>query len=215
MPLDKRNDSRAIAVIYGDVVGSKALPDRMAFQRAMKATTARLNKLFYPAIMEPFAVSEGDRIEGAITDPAQAPLCISVLRETLAPVQIRIGVGVGPAITESAGETDAFKLARHGLQLVSRDGGLTRYVGLGEAGDVLLTAICRLADPLIKSRTAKQWEAIAAYRTLGHQHDIARQLGVTRQSVGDRLSAGHRRAVEEADVAIATYLSHMRRQRQS
>jgi hypothetical protein len=214
MPIDKRTDSSAIAVIYGDVVGSRALPDREAFQRAMKTTTARLNKLFYPAIMEPFAVSDGDRIEGAITDPAQAPLCISVLRETLAPIQIRIGVGIGRAIAESTGEGDAFTLARHGLQLVSRDGGLTRYVGIGEAANVLLTAVCRLADPLIRARTAKQWEAIAAYRSLGHQREIAKHLGVTRQSIGDRLNAGHRRAVEEADVAIATYLSHMRRQRQ-
>jgi hypothetical protein len=213
MPIDKRTESRAIAVISGDVVGSRALPDRQSLERAMKATTARLNKLFYPAIMEPFAVTEGDRIEGAITDPAQAPLCISVLRETLAPIQIRIGVGVGRVVPER--DRDAFALARHGLQLVSRDGGLTRYVGLGEAGDVLLAAICRLADPLIKARTAKQWEAIAAYRSLGHQHDVAKHLGVTRQSVGDRLSAGHRRAVEEADVAIATYLSYTRWQRQN
>jgi hypothetical protein len=31
--------------------------------------------------------------------------------------------------------------------------------------------------------------------------------------VGDRLSAGHRRAVEEADAAIAAYLSYLRQQR--
>ena len=36
---------------------------------------------------------------------------------------------------------------------------------------------------------------------------------MTRQSVGDRLAAGNRRAVEEADAAIATYLSYQRRQR--
>jgi hypothetical protein len=35
---------------------------------------------------------------------------------------------------------------------------------------------------------------------------------VTRQSVGDRLTAGHRRAVEEADAAVAMYLSYFRRQ---
>ena len=94
-----------------------------------------------------------------------------------------------------------------------RDDGLCRYLGTGDAGDVLLGALCRLVDPLIRARTQKQWEAIAAYRELGHQRDVAERLGVTRQSVGDRLAAGHRRAVEEADVAVATYLSYSRRQR--
>jgi hypothetical protein len=36
---------------------------------------------------------------------------------------------------------------------------------------------------------------------------------VTRQSVGDRLAAGNRRAVEEADAAVAAYLSYERRLR--
>ena len=79
--------------------------------------------------------------------------------------------------------------------------------------NMLLGALCRLVDPLIRARTLKQWEAIAAYRELGHQRDVAERLGVTRQSVGDRLTAGNRRAVEEADAAIAAYLSYQRRQR--
>jgi hypothetical protein len=82
-------------------------------------------------------------------------------------------------------------------------------LGTGDAGDVLLGAICRLVDPLILARTPKQWEAVSAYRSLGHQREVAARLGVTRQSVGDRLSAGHYRAGEEADAAIATFLSHI------
>ena len=34
------------------------------------------------------------------------------------------------------------------------------------SADVLLGALCRLVDPLIRARTLKQWEAIAAYREL-------------------------------------------------
>ena len=78
---------------------------------------------------------------------------------------------------------------------------------------MLLAALCKLVDPLIRARTDKQWEAIAAYRELGHQRDVAEKLGVTRQSVGDRLVAGRRRDVDAADAAVATYLSYIRRQR--
>ena len=211
MPLERRRETKVIAVLFGDLVGSGA--ETPAAGERLAAGLERINHLFAPAIGEPFAVATGDRVDGVLNDPAQAPLCLSVLRESLAPYQLRMGIGVGTVEPgRDAAERDAYSLARRALQLAARDNGLTRYLGTGEPGDVLLGALCRLVDPLIRARTLKQWEAIAAYRELGHQRDVAARLGVTRQSVGDRLAAGHRRAVEEADTAIAAYLSYARRQ---
>lgn len=211
MPIDRRRD-RLIAVLFAEVVSDDGEPREP--DAALRDALLRINRLFAPAVAEPFAPVGGGRFDGVLADPAQAPLCISVLRESMAPVQIRVGVGIGAAHDRQEGaDRDAYSVAHHALQLAARDGYLTRYQGTGEAGDVLLGALCRLADPLIMARTGKQWEAIAAYRELGHQRKVAQRLGVTRQSVGDRLAAGHRRAVEEADAAIATYLSHIRRQR--
>lgn len=213
MPIERRRDAKLIAAVLADVLGGEA-EGRDGGAR-LRAALERINQLFAPAIAEPFALTAEGRVDGALADPAQTPLCLSVLRESVAPLQLRAGVGVGTVEQTRLGGAgrDAFSLARQALQLAVRDGGLTRYVGAGEAGDVLLGALCRLVDPLIRARTRKQWEAIAAYRELGHQRDVAAKLGVTRQSVGDRLSAGNRRAVEEADAAIATYLSYLRRQR--
>ncbi len=212
MPIDKRRETKVIAVVFADVLGSGGDRDDAKLRRALE----RVNHIFLPAIAEPLAVAGGGRVDGALADPAQAPLCISVARELVAPMLLRVGVGVGtvgPHRDGGAGDRDAYSMARSAQQLVIRDGGLTRYLGTGEAGDVLLGALCHLVDPLIRSRTLKQWEAIAAYRELGHQRAVAERLGVTRQSVGDRLSAGHRRAVEEADAAVATYLSYQRHRR--
>jgi hypothetical protein len=211
MPIDKRRESKVLAVVFADVVGADGEDVRGRVRPALE----RINQLFAPAVAEPFAMAAPDRVDGALADPAQAPLCVSVLREIVAPLLLRVGVGVGGVETprEGGADRDAYSLARLALQLAIRDDGLSRYMGTGEAGDVLLGALCRLIDPLIRARTEKQWEAIAAYRELGHQREVAARLGVTRQSVGDRLSAGHRRAVEEADAAIATYLSYVRRQR--
>lgn len=211
MPIDKRRETKVIAVVLAEVVEAGAA-DREKLRRALE----RLNQLFMPAIAEPFGLAGDDRVDGALADPAQTPLCLSVLREQLAPLQLRVGVGIGTVDhlrDATATDRDAYSIARRALQLVIRDRGLTRYLGTGDAGDVLLGALCRLVDPLIRARTDKQWEAIAAYREFGHQRDVAERLGVTRQSVGDRLSAGNRRAVEEADAAIAAFLSYQRRQR--
>ena len=211
MPIDKRRESTIIAVIYADVSGAGDAEVGGRLRPALE----RLNQIFAPAVAEPFAVTGAGRVDGALADPAQTPLCISVLRESLAPLELRVGVGIGTVehVRDSAAdERDVYSVAHRALQLAVRDGSLCRYLGTGEAGDVLLGALCRLVDPLIRARTPKQWEAIAAYRELGHQREVAERLGVTRQSVGDRLTAGHRRAVEEADAAVATYLSYLRRQ---
>jgi hypothetical protein len=198
MPIDKRRETKVIAVVFADAPGAGAA-DRDKLRGALE----RVNQVFLPAVAEPFGLAGEDRLDGALADPAQAPLCISVLRELIAPLQLRAGIGIGTVDTlrdATATDRDAYSIARRALQLVVRDKGLTRYLGTGDAGDVLLGALCRLVDPLIRARTLKQW-------------DVAERLGVTRQSVGDRLAAGNRRAVEEADAAIATYLSYQRRQR--
>jgi hypothetical protein len=210
MPIDKRRETKVIAVVFAEAVGAGAADREM-----LRGALGRVNQLFKPAIAEPFGLSGDDRVDGTLADPAQTPLCLSVLRERLAPLQLRAGVGIGTVdhLRPAATDRDAYSVARRALQLVIRDRGLTRYLGTGDAGDVLLGALCRLVDPLIRARTDKQWEAIAAYRELGHQREVAERLGVTRQSVGDRLSAGNRRAVEEADAAVAAYLSYQRRQR--
>ena len=211
MPIDKRRESKLIAAIHAVVSGA----DDAVVERRVRPALEHLNQIFAPAVAEPFAVAGAGRVDGSLADPAQAPLCISVLRESLAPLQLSVGVGLGTAeqVRDSVTDgRDVHSVAHRALQQAVRDDGLCRYLGTGAAGDVLLGAVCRLVDPLIRTRSQKQWEAIAAYRELGHQRDVAERLGVTRQSVGDRLAAGHRRAVEEADAAVATYLSYLARQ---
>lgn len=192
-------------MIDADVSGVAGHPPDLP---AVRATLERVNRACQQALWEPFSAGAPDRFDGALADPSQAPLCLGLLREALAPLQVRAGVGVG--VIELGGETgetrDAHALARRALKLVFREGGLTRYRGTGEAGDVLLDALCRLVDPLLCARSDKQWQAVAAYRELGHQQAVANVLGVTRQSVGERLAAGRRREVDEADAAVSAYL---------
>ena len=173
----------------------------------LRATLDGVNRALHPVLREPLYPTAPDRFDGALADPAQAPLCLRLLREGFAPRRVRVGVGIGVVEQgEAAGERDAHVLARRALQLAIREGGLTRYLGAGEAGDVLLDALCRLVDPILRARSDKQWQAVAAYHDLGHQQAVAARLGVTRQSVGERLAAGRLRDVDEADAAVSVYL---------
>ena len=203
MPIDRRREIRVVAVIDADVTdGADA-----AGLTTLRATLDRVNRTLHPGLREPLYAKAPDRFDGALADPAQAPLCLRLLREGFAPRHVRAGVGIGVVEKgDEAGERDAYALARRALQLVIREGALTRYLGTGEAGDVLLDALCRLVDPILRARSGKQWEAVAAYHDLGHQQAVAARLGVTRQSVGERLAAGRLRDVDDADAAVSAYL---------
>jgi hypothetical protein len=184
------------ASIYADVIGSRRLKDPATLLPTLGATARILNQGFAPAIAKPFAVDYGDELRGVLVDPTQAPLCVSVMRESLAPLMVRVGVGVGRAAE------DAFTLAKRNDRLV-------HYAGVSVAGDLLLNAYCRLLDPLIRKRSVKQWEAIRAVRALGDRRKAAERLGITRQSLSERLKAGNWRVVEDADATIAAYLALM------
>jgi hypothetical protein len=90
MPIDKRRETKVIAVVFAEVVGAGA-----ADREKLRGALERVNQLFKPAVAEPFGLRGDDRVDGALVDPAQTPLCLSVLRERLAPLQLRAGVGIG------------------------------------------------------------------------------------------------------------------------
>jgi len=54
------------------------------------------------------------------------------MRETLAPVHLRAGIGIGPvrqADAVSGANRNAFEIAHQALRLATHDRGLTRYLG--------------------------------------------------------------------------------------
>jgi len=182
------------AAIHADVIGSRQLDDPQALQRALGEGVTRLNELFAPGLAAPFAVVEVDAVEGTLADAAQAPLCVSVLRELVAPLQVRVGVALDGAAEE------AFVAAWQADRLV-------HYRGTGMAGDLLLNAYCALLEPLVRTRTDAQWRALRAVRGHEGRAAAAAELGIGPDDLDELLAAAQWRAVEDADASIAAYLA--------
>ena len=225
-PTPTRPPERLIAALAGDIVGSRALPDQEALALALRTTAERLNAAFQPVLAEPFAVVAGDELRGALSDAVQAPLCVAVMRETLAPVMVRVGVAVtapaagaveagafagSPAKAPASTTDDVHALALATMALAKEQGLLLRYAVGDDAGEPLLRALCRFLDPLLRARTAEQWAAVDAYRRTGETHAAARLLQVSEDELVKHLSAAHWQLVEEADAAIAAYLARLAR----
>lgn len=182
------------ASIYADVIGSRALDEPGDLVPTLGDAARVLNAAFKPSLAAPFTVDFGEEMRGALDDPVQAPLCVSVLREALAPLMVRVGVALDTTAH------DAFMRATHEDRLIC-------FEGTGEAGDLLLNAFCSFVDPLIRQRTPKHWEAVAAMRACGDSRAAAEKVGVTRKTFESRLKDAGWYAVEKADATVAAYLS--------
>jgi hypothetical protein len=182
------------AGIYADVIGSRQLDNPETLLPALGDAVRQLNKLFLPGLSAPFVVEYDDALHGALTDPVQAPLCVSVMRELLAPLQVRVGV----AVDDSA--EDAFVVAWHEDRLV-------HYSGTGAAGDLLLNAYCGLLDPLVRARSDAEWQAMRTVRGHKTRAAAAAELGIDEATLAGLLDGGHWQEVENADATIAAYLT--------
>lgn len=180
--------------IYADVIGSRALQDPSTLAPALEAAVADLNLLFAPALTAPFAVVHTDAVQGTLADAVQTPLCVSVLRELVAPLQVRVGVALDGAAEE------VFVAAWHADRLV-------QYRGVSLAGDLLLNAYCAVVEPLVRGRDAAEWEALRTVRRHATPAAAAIELGTDPDELQSRLRAGHWREVEDADAVVAAYLA--------
>ena len=66
MPIDRRRETKVIAVVFADVPGAGA-----ADRDKLRGALDRVNQLFLPAIAEPFGLAAEDRLDGALSDPAR------------------------------------------------------------------------------------------------------------------------------------------------
>jgi hypothetical protein len=182
------------AAIHADVIGSRQLDDPQALQRTLDHGARSLNELFAPGVATPFGVVDVDAVQGTLADAAQAPLCVSVLRELIAPLQVRVGV----ALDDDA--EAAFVAAWHADRLV-------HYRGTGTAGDLLLNAFCALLEPLLRARGDAEWQAVRTVRRHEDRAAAAAELGIGVDDLEERLDAAQWRRVEDSDATIAAYLA--------
>jgi hypothetical protein len=182
------------ASVCADVIWAPSLDDPTELVPTLGEAARLLNAAFRPALSAPFTVDYGEEMRGGLSDPVQTPLCVSLLRETLAPVLVRVGVGFDtPA-------HDALARAR-------REDRLVCYEGTGDAGDLLLNAFSLFVDPLLRERTEEQWGAVAAMRACGVERAAAERLDVGEEELAATLEAAHWHEIEQADAAVAAYLS--------
>jgi hypothetical protein len=144
------------------------------------------------ATVLPFERTAGDEFQGVLEDPEEV---VDVVLDLVRVGGWSIGIGAGPVQTplpEStrAGAGPAFLSARRAVEAAKQRPSrlAVRGVTPGDAGDAqaVLSALAVVVD----WRSDQAWEAIGLVTDGRTQAEAATELGISRQAVGQRLSAG-------------------------
>jgi hypothetical protein len=139
-----------------------------------------------------FERTAGDEFQGVLDDPEQV---VDVVLDLVRDGDWSIGVGAGPVQTPlpqstRAGAGPAFLGARRAVDAAKQRPSRLAVRGAvpADAGDAqsVLSALAVIVD----RRSDQAWEAIALVGEGRTQAQAATELGISRQAVGQRLSAG-------------------------
>lgn len=158
----------------------------------------------------PFTRTVGDEFQGVLEDPVSVVDAILLLMRA---DDWHIGVGLGGLIEPlpddaRAARGDAFLCARQAVEEAKREPSHLRLIAAREreheAADA--EAVLRLLWAVRARRTASGWEAVDRVRVGRNQAEVAADLGISRQAVGQRLAAAHWSTEQEALPAITRLL---------
>jgi hypothetical protein len=172
-----------VFVLTIDQISSRRHADLVA------STTAQLAAV--PTRL-PFTRTVGDEFQGVLEDPVSV---VDVILTLMRSRTWHVGLGIG-AVEEPLPDDPrtargpAFLAARAAVEQAKREPGHVHVVAptapdAAEDVAVVLQLLAALRD----RRSAPGWEAVDRMATSGQQSEVAEQLGVTRQAVGQRLHA--------------------------
>ena len=159
----------------------------------------------------PFTRTIGDEFQGVLENSSSVVDAILILMRA---EDWHIGIGLGgvteplPADPRSA-RGDAFLCARRAVEEAKREPSHLRLVAAREIDHETADAeaVLRLLCAVWARRTASGWEAVDRVRQGRNQAEVATELRISRQAVGQRLAAAQWSAEQEVLPAIVRLLA--------
>jgi hypothetical protein len=130
-----------VLAVIGDIVASKAVPQRQAVQRQLAAVLTAVTREAHE-LASPYTLTLGDEFQAVYRQADSLFSDVITIMAELHPVQLRFAVGVGPLATkinpkQALGmDGPAFHRARTAMSALKEDDRLLRIAG--EDGDWLL-----------------------------------------------------------------------------
>ena len=190
--------------IIGDIIESKKITDRAEVQRTLNKSLSDINKKYGQSISSCFLITLGDEFQGLLNNVDSLMEIIDDIKDSLYPVRIRFGVGIGQLQTEVTdlaigADGPAYHKAREAMDqlkqseakneqptrniMLNIDDKYGHYIRLTNAS----LSICAVME---SSWTKKQREIISLARTgIISQKQLAAELNISESAVNRRLKS--------------------------
>ncbi len=202
--------------IIGDIVRSRDIPDRKAFQQQFHRVMDQVNRRFQSDILSPFTVTLGDEFQALLTRADSLFTIQQFLRKHLAPQQLVFGVGIGEIETDINRETSigmdgpCFRLAREQVEAAKTKPPRMRFAVQGVDSEVCNT-LMRHIERLEDRRTPRQREIIQVYQEVRHQQKAAARMGISQAAVSQALESAGYFLLEESRMALTKFIGQFLR----
>lgn len=176
-----------IAVI-GDLVESRAIPNRNAAQKTLEKALNRINAGGYKkTILSRFKITLGDEFQGLVSRHFPFQAFMDQYRNfTGEKLDTRFGIGLGGLDTDLKEEAvgmdgPCFHHARSALESVRKMKSAVFFSGF--EADIALNALFQSCDDIRRKWKTRQSEVIHVYEKYGDQITVAKKLDISRQAV--------------------------------
>ncbi len=196
--------------MIADIVDSRSVKERRAFQRGLKQTLKQLSEASPEVYLSPLTITLGDEFQAVYGDfSVVLPHMLEIL-QFLAPHKLRVALAYGELTTDinpkAALEMDgpAFNLARDCMEgLKKRQSTALRIDGLPEDRLPLINAACSML-----ANALNDWKPVTLRIARGLQNGksvqiLSEMLGITPRAVHKNIATNHVRDILAAMDAIS------------
>lgn len=208
--------NQKLYVISGDVLSSRRIKDKAAFQKKLEKACHSINIAFGSDIYAEFKILKGiDEIEGVLLNISNIYRIISSILEQLHPDSMRFVVALDYVDTSiesrdvSKMDGPAFHKASDIMSTLKKSKLMFDMATCNEITDTLITGEINLILLLKKNWSAKQHTIVREYQKTGNQYKVAKALGVTQQAISKALSSSKWKEIGEIEEKLNHVLQRL------
>lgn len=204
--------------VFGDIVGSRNVPDRRELQNKVLAGITAINSTFHADLVAPFRIVAGDEVRGLLRDESRSYDLITSFGDIIRPERMRFAVGIGEVSTDLSDDVNVVdgpalhraSAAMAVLKNQKRSRGRTILYSSEDPGrDALLNALTFLVTSIRSRWSDKMWERAALVGSGLTLEDAAQMLGTSHVAVARSVYRSSYFAVDEGEKQISLLLRRL------
>lgn len=197
--------------IIGDIVHSRQIENRQAFQDEFKQIISNVNEKYSQYIASNFTVTLGDEFQGLLTNTHMSYKIIKDIKKRLYPINLVFGVGIGEMYTDFSKEISigsdgpSYHYAREMVEKAKKKKPSICYKS-GSIEDDLINSLIYFIEACESSRTKRQSHIVELYNNLDSQKEVAITLDIKQPVVSKVLKNSFFHEIFVAEESIINFL---------